>query len=99
MKLKHLHMMLEDVEPFERPKVELEQYVTMPHIASHALYTMQATYGDVEGRLVADLGCGCGSLAIGAMALGAAFCVGFDIDPEALQVMKTNCDQLEVATQ
>ena len=33
LKLKDLHSQLEYVDDFENPKIELEQYVTTPHIA------------------------------------------------------------------
>lgn len=98
MKRKHLEEFLEDVEVFENPKVELEQYPTKPHIASHMLYTMQASYGDVEGKLVADLGCGCGVLSIGAAMLGAGVVVGYDIDSDALDIWNTNCCEMEVTS-
>lgn len=96
MKRKHLEEYLEGIEVFENPKVELEQYPTKPHIASHMLYTMQASYGDVEGKLVADLGCGCGALSLGAAMLGAGTVVGYDVDPDALEVWRANCDEMEI---
>lgn len=96
MKRKHLEECLEDIEVFENPKVELEQYPTKPHIASHMLYTMQASYQDVEGKLIADLGCGCGSLSIGAAMLGAGCVVGYDVDPDALDIWRRNCEEIEV---
>lgn len=37
------------------------------------LYTMEQSYGDVEDKAVADLGCGCGVLGIGAVMLGARY--------------------------
>ena len=37
------------------------------------LHTMEATFGDLEDRTVADLGCGCGVLSLGAVMMGAAF--------------------------
>ena len=37
------------------------------------LYTIQNTFEDIEGRLVADLGCGCGVLSIGAAMLDAGW--------------------------
>jgi len=33
LKLKDLHSRLECIDDFEDPKIELEQYVTTPHIA------------------------------------------------------------------
>lgn len=35
------------------------------------LYTIQSTFDDIKGKVVADLGCGCGVLSIGAAILGA----------------------------
>lgn len=35
------------------------------------LSTIQSTFDDIEGKVVADLGCGCGVLSIGAVMLDA----------------------------
>ena len=58
MKLKELESHLGEVEVFEKPKILLEQYPTPPHIAACLLHTMQSSYGDIEDKLVADLGKG-----------------------------------------
>lgn len=47
MKLKKLQLKLENVKTIKNPKIELEQYCTMPHIAACVLYTAQFTYGDI----------------------------------------------------
>ena len=39
------------------------------------LHTIQSHYGDLEDKLVADLGCGCGVLSIGAVMLGARWVI------------------------
>merc|ERR1719228_645045 len=70
MKLKELESQLQQVEEFDVPKILLEQYPTRPHIAACMLHTMAASFGDLEGRTVADLGCGCGVLSLGAVMLG-----------------------------
>ena len=56
MKLRELESHLEEVETFEAPKILLEQYATPTHIAACMLHTIQSSYGDIEGKLVADLG-------------------------------------------
>lgn len=86
IKLKKLEEYLQGVDGFGKPKILLEQYETPSHIASVMLYTIQTKYGDIENKLVADLGCGCGMLSIGSFLLGAAHTIGFDIDPDALEV-------------
>ncbi|XP_067009186.2 rRNA N6-adenosine-methyltransferase METTL5 [Anabrus simplex] len=97
IKLKVLEEYLQEVEVFEKPKVELEQYATSPHIASRMLHTIQASFGDIEGKLIADLGCGCGTLSIGAAMLGAGLCVGVDIDSDALSIFSKNVEEFEIS--
>eukprot|EP00736_Rhodelphis_marinus_P011937 Rmarinus@m.20173 len=93
MKLKELEGFLQTVTPFQNPKVMLEQYPTSPHIASRMLYAIDATFDDLDGKIVGDLGCGCGVLAIGANLLGSCYTVGFDVDTDALaQAHENNTD-------
>uniref|UniRef100_A0A182MWK5 Methyltransferase small domain-containing protein n=1 Tax=Anopheles culicifacies TaxID=139723 RepID=A0A182MWK5_9DIPT len=96
IKLKHLEQYLQTVDDFKEPKVLLEQYQTPSHIASQALYAIQTKYSDLEGRLVLDLGCGPGMLSIGAALLGADFVVGVEIDPNAAEDFRENCDEFEL---
>ncbi|XP_051877773.1 rRNA N6-adenosine-methyltransferase METTL5 isoform X3 [Pristis pectinata] len=79
MKLKELESSLQRVEGFERPKLLLEQYPTSPHIAARMLYTIHTTFDDIENKLVADLGCGCGVLSIGAAMLNAGNAEEFEL--------------------
>ena len=46
--------------------------------------------------MVADLGCGCGALSIGAAVLGAGLVTGFEIDADALETFRENVDEQEV---
>ncbi|RXM29050.1 Methyltransferase-like protein 5 [Acipenser ruthenus] len=96
MKLKELESCLQQVDVFEEPKLLLEQYPTRPHIAACMLYTIHNTFDDIENKLVADLGCGCGVLSVGAAVLGAGLCVGFDIDKDALEIFSSNVEQFEL---
>ncbi|KAJ8342328.1 hypothetical protein SKAU_G00322560 [Synaphobranchus kaupii] len=96
MKLKELESCLQQVDAFEEPKIFLEQYPTSPHIAAHMVYTIHNTFDDIENKLVADLGCGCGVLSIGAAMLDAGLCVGFDIDEDALATFKMNTEEFEL---
>ncbi|KAM9486182.1 rRNA N(6)-adenosine-methyltransferase METTL5 isoform 1-T2 [Clarias gariepinus] len=96
MKLKELESCLQQVDGFNKPKILLEQYPTGPHIAACMLYTMHNTFGDIKNKVVADLGCGCGVLSIGAAVLDAGLCVGFDIDSDALDIFKGNVEEFEL---
>ncbi|XP_057709113.1 rRNA N6-adenosine-methyltransferase METTL5 isoform X2 [Corythoichthys intestinalis] len=97
MKLKELESCLQEVDTFEQPKILLEQYPTSAHIAACMLYTIHNTFDDIEAKLVADLGCGCGVLSIGAAMLEAGLCVGFDIDDDALDIFKRNVEEFELS--
>ena len=94
MKLKELESHLQEVDEFENPKILLEQYPTRPHIAACMLHTIAATFDDIENKLIADLGCGCGVLSIGCVMLGAGLVTGFDVDSDALDLFAENVSGL-----
>ena len=83
MKKKQLEMLLQKIPKFQKAKPELEQYLTPAPIAADVLFTA-AQYGDIENKIVVDLGCGTGIFSIGAYFCGAAQVVGFDIDCDCI---------------
>ncbi|KAJ3050054.1 Methyltransferase-like protein 5 [Rhizophlyctis rosea] len=99
MKLKQLEAQLQTVSKFANPKIQYEQYPTSAHIASQLLYTAANTYDDIEDTVVLDLGVGCGVLSAGAGLLGAAYNIGVDIDPDALEQAAVNCEDLDTVAQ
>lgn len=96
LRLRELEEYLQELEVFDKPKILLEQYPTSGHIAANILYTAQSQFNDLENCLVADLGTGCGTLALGAQMLGAASVIGFEIDRDALQTFYNNCREMEL---
>ncbi|XP_017127800.1 rRNA N6-adenosine-methyltransferase METTL5 [Drosophila elegans] len=96
MKLRKLEEYLQGVDGFEQPKILLEQYPTPPHIAACMAHHMQAQHGDIEGRLVGDLGCGCGMLSIASTLLGAQLTVGFELDGDAVDTFRSNVVEMEL---
>mmetsp|Transcript_9510 Transcript_9510/g.24178 ORF Transcript_9510/g.24178 Transcript_9510/m.24178 type:complete len:211 (-) Transcript_9510:267-899(-) len=95
MKLRQLESLLQDIEPFEEPKIELEQYPTTAHLAAQFLFSVENRFGELEGCTVMDLGCGTGMLSIGAAVMGAGHVVAVDIDADALAVAQRNTAQWE----
>lgn len=60
-------------------------------------FDFQSVYGDISGKIVGDLGCGCGSLTIGAAVLNASHVIGFDIDYSALEILLENIENQDVS--
>ena len=92
MKTKQLVSVLYDMEGFGQPKIELEQYSTPPDIAVAILDHITQEI-DMEEILVADLGCGTGTLLVGSALVGCSFAVGFDVDQQALQICRRNLEE------
>ncbi|MEM2046258.1 MAG: METTL5 family protein [Candidatus Jordarchaeales archaeon] len=96
LKRKHLELFLERLEDTPSPKVWLEQYPTHNRVAATLLFMAAYVFNDIERKVVYDLGCGNGKLALGAALLGARRVVGVDIDLDALKVAKRNAEKVGV---
>jgi putative methylase len=94
MKQRKLEMLLEEVEGFFNPELELEQYQTPSLLAAEILH-FAYMQGDLNNS-VQDLGCGTGILAIGAKLLGAKKVIGYDADPKAIEIAEANATKLGV---
>ena len=94
MKQRKLEMLLEELEGFSDPELELEQYQTPPLLAAEILH-FAYMQGDLEDS-VQDLGCGTGILAIGAKLLGARKVMAYDTDQKALEIAKRNAEKFGV---
>ncbi|MEM1508526.1 MAG: METTL5 family protein [Thermofilaceae archaeon] len=84
LRKKILEILISRIPSYPQPRVELEQYVTPPHLASRILW-IAAFYHDLEGTII-DLGAGTGRLGLGAAILGAPHVILVDIDAKALRV-------------
>lgn len=91
MKLRKLEISLEGLAKPSDPDPRLEQYTTPADVAADMLWTA-LSFGDIQGKRVADLGCGNGILGIGAALLGAASVSCFDSDPKMVSLAKANAE-------
>jgi putative methylase len=94
MNKKTLAVLLSRLNTINNPKPYLEQYQTDSEIASIILWQAYMN-GDIEDKLVADLGCGNGIFGIGALLLGAKKVYFVEKDKESVSVLKQNLDYIE----
>lgn len=91
MNKKQLEIQLSKLERFENVKPELEQYATDSDTAATLLW-IAFMNGDIENKVIADLGCGNGIFGIGALILGAKKVYFVDVDKDALKIAEKNCE-------
>jgi len=91
-----LEKALLQIEPHPAPKAYLEQYTIPTDVAAELLFIAAYVHDDIIEKIVVDLGCGTGRLAIGAVLLGAVEAVGVDIDKEVVKLAKKNAEKLGV---
>lgn len=84
-----LAIALSQLEGFSKPKVREEQYIMDSEIGAFVLWNAYLL-GDIEEKVIADLGCGTGVLGIGALLLGAKRVLFVDSDKEAIVTAKNN---------
>ena len=101
---KELSIYLSNLKKYIYPKLEFEQYVTDPELASELLWYAHLS-GDIENREIADLGAGTGILGIGALLLGAKKVYFVEKDVDAVKILKENitsigvCKNYEILTE
>ena len=94
MKKKEIEIILSGLRTFDKQKLSLEQYQTESHIVADLLWHafMQR---DIEGKVVADFGCGNGVFGIGALLLAAEKVFFVDVDKSAISIAKKNVKFVE----
>lgn len=93
MNKKQLEIILSKLKPIQNPKPTLEQYTIPSDLAADILHFAHLN-GDIEGKVVFDLGCGTGRLALGALLLGAKEVVGVDMDYKVLETAEKNLQSI-----
>ena len=91
---KQLAIALSKLDVFSEADPSKEQYATDSEVAASILWDafMQ---GDIENKVIADLGCGTGILGIGCLLLGAKKVYFVDVDSKVLEILKKNLEAVE----
>jgi len=95
VKKKDLEMLLQQIKKPEKIRVELEQYFTPANIAADILW-LAYYHGNIENKIIADLGCGTGIFAIGAALLKAKKVIAIDIDEEMIEIARKEARKFDV---
>ena len=95
--LKHVESVLCSLprRRFERPRIDLEQYVTSAHVAARVAACAVSCSGEVVPERVVDLGTGTGMLAAAVVLHGCPVAVGVDVDADALRLARENGQHLQ----
>eukprot|EP00455_Lapot_gusevi_P043235 TRINITY_DN522_c0_g1_i1.p1 TRINITY_DN522_c0_g1~~TRINITY_DN522_c0_g1_i1.p1 ORF type:complete len:254 (+),score=32.59 TRINITY_DN522_c0_g1_i1:127-888(+) len=95
---KQLESLLQSANVFSKPKIKLEQYPTNPHLASHIVFMAHQNYDEIEGKVIGELGSGCGNLLLASALMGASYCIGFELDEDAMGIARENFSEYELDT-
>ncbi|MEM4397562.1 MAG: METTL5 family protein [Candidatus Woesearchaeota archaeon] len=86
---KQLAVLLSRLKAFEKPSFLLEQYPTDSEIAAEVIWNA-FQLGDLDNKVIADLGCGTGILGIGCLFMKAKKVYFVDIDARQLKNLDNN---------
>jgi len=89
LRKRKLEMLLSRLARHPSPRARLEQYDLSPQGAAKVV-TWAWDNGDIEEKVICDLGCGTGMLSIAAALSGARRVCGVDLDAKALEVAREN---------
>jgi len=92
MKKKELEILLQKIPSFDNPVPHLEQYLTSANIAADIIFTAHQL-GDIENKIVLDLGCGTGIFSVGAFLTGAKKVIGIDIDKNIIDIARNYAEK------
>lgn len=98
MRRKDLEITLSaNVEGFKTPRIEFEQYSTPSRVAANLIHIAHH-HKNIENKSVIDLCAGTGVLGIAASLMGAKV-TSVEIDPDAIEILKSNYAKLDLETE
>ncbi|CAG9319297.1 unnamed protein product [Blepharisma stoltei] len=99
MKLKHIESAIQQICPVQdfdgRPTIDLEQYTTPPRLAAEMISTIQYDFDDIEGKIVADFGCGCGILSAGCLLMEPDTLYAVDVDMKCIEITQMHLEEVD----
>ena len=96
IKKKNLISIVQSMDGFKSPNVQLEQYLTDAISTVDFLYYIAVDNQDILGNVIVDLGAGTGRLGLTSLLMGAEIVIAVEKDPKAIKILKKNADNLEL---
>ncbi|TFG17664.1 MAG: hypothetical protein EU530_10320 [Promethearchaeota archaeon] len=96
IKKKNLISIVQSMEGFKSPNVQLEQYITDAISTVDFLYFIAVDHKDILGNIIVDLGAGTGRLGLTSLLMGAEIVIAVEKDVNAIKILKKNADVLEL---
>ena len=95
MRKHEVEEIIQHLRPFAKPKRVYEQYM-IQYTQTSICITSIKKYGDIEGKVIADLCGGTGMHGLTALICGAKRVYFYEIDPDAIEELKKNIAYLGV---
>jgi putative methylase len=96
IKKKNLISIVQSMDGFETPDVQLEQYITDAISTVDFLYFIAVDNNDILGNIILDLGAGTGRLGLTSLLMGAESVVAIEKDANAIRILEKNAKELEL---
>ncbi len=93
---KDLISIVQNVESFTNPKIQLEQYTIDAVCAVDIIFFAGFEFNDIKNRFIFDMGSGTGRLSIASAFLNAHTIISIDLDANALKILQKNINFLEL---
>ena len=98
-KFKKFVSFLSQIDEFESPKIELEQYCTPVDITAGLFEILEINDSAISGKVFGDFCCGTAMYSIAASYFEPSKIVSVDIDTDALEIARANIEHYELTEQ
>ena len=95
-KFKNYVAFLSQIDEFESPKIELEQYCTPADITAGLFEIIEVQDDNIRGKVVGDFCCGTAMYSIAASYFEPSKIVALEFDESAMEIAKANLDHYEL---
>lgn len=96
IKKKNLISIVQSMEGFISPNVQLEQYITDAISTVDFLYYIAVDNNDILDKVILDLGAGTGRLGLTSLLMGSKKVIAVEKDSNAIHILEKNAEELDL---